>query len=138
MARLRKSPSGKLAAPAIPSDWIHVAGPVVVSGAAFVNIASVTVDLTDESYIWSNCAVSWSPTASSPTSGWRLVIGSQNGDVTVDPTHASVDNTLSLNLRNSAPLAPGSYTITLQAQVISGPGNVQVDHVDLFAMGLAV
>ncbi len=115
-----------------------MAGPLSTASATFVDIpgATLSVVLTASAYIWADCAVTWQPTSSSPTSGWRLVIDAQLGDETVDPPHASTVSTVALNLRTSAPLAAGTYVIKAQYRKSSGGGRVQLDHLDLFAFGL--
>lgn len=123
------------ASTAIPNDWIHVAGPLTTSSGSFVDVpgAIVSVVLTATTYIWAICDLTWEPGSGAPHAGFRLVIDGTNGDETTDPNQQHQG--LSLNFR-AGQFAAGTYSIKLQYRLESGTGTVQVDHVDLFAMGM--
>lgn len=120
---------------ALPNGWVNVATPQTTSSASFVDVpgATTSVTLTAATYIWASCDLTWEPGSGAPHAGFRLVIDSTNGDETTDPNQQH--QSLGLNLR-AGPFAIGTYTAKLQYRLQSGTGSVQVDHVDLFAMGL--
>jgi len=119
---------------ALPNGWVNVSTINSTSSASFVDVpgASFALVLTATTYVWSECDLTWEPGTGAPTAGFRLVIGATNGDETLDPNQQH--QSIGLNFR-AGPLAPGSYTVKLQYRLQAGTGSVQIDHVDLFAMG---
>jgi hypothetical protein len=119
---------------AIPQNWVNIVGPLTTSSGTFVDVpgASFSLTLTAATYIWSLCDLTWEPGSGAPHAGFRLVIDAVNGDETDDPNQQH--QSLGLNFR-AGPFAPGSYTVKLQYRLNAGTGSVQIDHVDLFAMG---
>lgn len=132
-------PTGPAPSPgSIPSAFVAVTTPIgSLNSATFADIAgaSVSVTLTDTVPIAANAAVYWSG-ASNLVVEYRIVIDSQNGDAsTVSGRMTGGGQTASITFASSA-LAPGTYTVKLQYKKDSGTGDISVDHVDLFAMGL--
>ena len=120
---------------AIPNDAADIGAPFATSSQSFVDVTGASCSVTIASgtaYIWAQACVTWS--GSNETSGMRIVIGAQDGNETQDDDKG-LSQTVAVNLRSTAALAVGAYTVKVQVRSVGG-GEVTVEHVDLFALAL--